>query len=133
MRVVSLCRRFPGSFVILLSAMAFGSSPAVAQERDGATGRPGVVEGRVVEAGTGEPLPGAKVIVTGATTETSTDRDGFFRLASVPPGRRSVVVTYLGRKDEIVEVSLAAAATQRLDVRMSLAGYEETVTVDRAT
>jgi len=40
----------------------------------------GVVEGRVVDAATGEPLPGAQVLVTGSAAETSTDRDGRFRL-----------------------------------------------------
>jgi CarboxypepD_reg-like domain len=39
----------------------------------------GVVEGRVVDAATGEPLPGAPVLVSGSAAETSTDRDGRFR------------------------------------------------------
>ena len=108
MRVVSLCRRFPGSFVILLSAMAFGSSPAVAQERDGATGRPGVVEGRVTDAATGDPLPGAKVIVTASTSERPpiAMAGSAWRRAS---GDQTVVVTYLGRADVVAEPRIAAA------------------------
>src|SRR5207237_5225605 len=110
-----------------ISAAFPGSSAA--QEKAVAAPRQGVIEGRVVDAGTGDPLPGAKIIVTGATTETSTDRDGVFRLASVPPGIRSLVVSYLGRQDAVIDVTLAPGATQRVDVKMTLAGYEETVIV----
>src|SRR5262245_582418 len=89
---------------------------------------PGTVEGRVVDAASGEPLPGAKVLVTGLAGEASTDRDGRFRL-SVPPGPHSVVVTYLGRSDQVIETNVASGATQRLDVKMSPLSFEESVTV----
>ena len=62
-----------------------------------------MIEGRVVDAATGEPLPGAQVIVTGSSAEASTDRDGRFRLSAVPAGDRTVVVTYLGRQDATVD------------------------------
>jgi TonB-dependent receptor len=121
-----------GCSLVLCVALVNAPSSALAQEPAAFPSRPGVIEGRVVDGGTGDPLPGAKVIVTGAPTETSTDRDGVFRLASVPPGERSIVVSYLGRKDEIVEVTLAAGATRRVDIKMTLAGYEETVNVTAA-
>jgi hypothetical protein len=47
----------------------------------------------------------------------------------VPAGDRTVVVTYLGRKDEIVETKVVAGATARLDVKMSMVAFEESVTV----
>ena len=81
---------------------AFAQPPAVGS---------GVIEGRVVDSATGEPLPGAQVLVTGSTAETSTDRDGRFRLAAVPAGDRTVVVTYLGRQDATVEAKVVAGAT----------------------
>ena len=89
----------------------------------------GVVEGRVVDAATGEPLPGAQVLVTGSAAETSTDRDGRFRLSAVPAGDRTVVVTYLGRQDATVEAKVVAGATQRLDVQMKMVAFEESVSV----
>src|SRR5262245_66230593 len=85
----------------------------------------GVVEGRVVDAASGNPLPGATVLATGTAAQTSTDRDGVFRLAGVPAGDRSVVVTYIGRKDVVVETKITAGATQRLeDVKMSMVAFE---------
>jgi len=89
----------------------------------------GVVEGRVVDAATGEPLPGAQVLVTGSAAETSTDRDGRFRLSAVPAGDRTVVVTYLGRQDATVEAKVVAGATQRLDIQMKMVAFEESVSV----
>ena len=57
----------------------------------------GIVEGRVTDVTTGEPLPGAKVSVAGTAIETVTARDGSYRLIGVPPGARQVIVSYLGR------------------------------------
>jgi carboxypeptidase family protein len=89
----------------------------------------GVVEGRVVDAATGDPLPGAQVLVTGSAAETFTDRDGRFRLSAVPAGDRTVVVTYLGRQDATVEAKVVAGATQRLDIQMRMVAFEESVSV----
>src|SRR5262249_51261667 len=89
----------------------------------------GNIEGRVVDAATGDALPGAKIVVLGTAAETSTDRDGVFRLAGVPVGSQTLVITYLGRRDGTPAVDVTAGTTRRLDVRMSAAAFEETVTV----
>ncbi len=46
---------------------------------------PGTLQGRVVDAETGEPLAGAHVFLAGSTRGTTTDRDGRYRLAHCPP------------------------------------------------
>ena len=89
----------------------------------------GVIEGHVVDAATGTPLPGATVVVSGTASQTSSDRDGVFRLAAVPAGNQSVVVTYLGRKDEVLDVKVTAGAPAHLDVKMASVKFEESVTV----
>jgi outer membrane receptor protein involved in Fe transport len=129
MPVPSAVRTSCHFLIALLVLAVVAAAPARAQERGSAAGRPGVIEGRVVDAGTGEPLPGARVIVTGAPTEASTDREGAFRLAGVPAGERSIVISYLGRKDEVVELTLAAGATQRVEVKMAQTSFEERVDV----
>jgi TonB-dependent receptor len=86
-------------------------------------------EGRVVDAATGDPLPGAKIMVVGSASEASTDRDGVFRLPGIPAGSQTLLVTYLGRRDETPAVDVSAGTTRRLDVRMSAVAFEETVTV----
>ncbi len=80
--------------LILLSGAASGA----AQE----PGRPGAeVQGRVVDAEAGDPIPGASVaiwspadssIVTGAVAQT----DGSFRVQGIPPGSYYAQVTSIG-------------------------------------
>jgi TonB-dependent receptor len=109
-------------------AVAAGAMDAGAAQAPAAGS--GVVEGRVVDAVTSSPLQGATVIATGTAAQTSTDRDGIFRLSGVPAGDRTVVVTYLGRTDAIVETKVVAGASTRLDeVKMSIVAFEEIVTV----
>jgi len=115
---------------ILLSFFSGFTRHAAAQM--GSPDRPGVIEGRVLDAETGDPLPGAKITVTGNAGEASTDRDGRFMIPT-PPGVQSVVITYLGRQDQIVETTVVSGATQRLEVKLAIASYAETVTVAAPT
>ena len=116
-------------FWAVLLAVAIGlAAPVRAQDARARQGA-GVVEGRVTDAATGDPLPGARVIVTGSTAEASTDREGLFRLAAVPAGDQTVVISYLGRADVATDTKVTAGATRRVDVQMKLAAFEETVTV----
>jgi len=64
----------------------------------GAQTASGVVSGRVLDGVTKAALPGAEVTVEGTQLKTSTDRDGDFRIAGVPAGTRTLIVTYLGRE-----------------------------------
>ena len=45
---------------------------------------PGVVQGRVLNAQSREPLAGAQVIIVGTQRGTITNRDGTFRIIGVP-------------------------------------------------
>src|SRR5215475_7377225 len=81
---------------LLVAVLAFSSGAQAQQHQQGL----GNIEGRVVDAASGDPVPGAKVIVLGTASETSTDRDGVFRLAGVSVGSQTLIITYLGRRDE---------------------------------
>jgi carboxypeptidase-like protein len=65
------------------------------------SGSVGVVEGRVTEATTREALPGAKLTIPGSAIETSTDRQGTFRLTGVPAGQHTILISYLGAASPI--------------------------------
>ncbi len=79
-----------GAGFVLVVAMAAAAVDARAGQAPGSGS--GVVEGRVVDAANGSPLPAAAVIATGTAAQTSTDRDGLFRLTGAPAGDRTVVV-----------------------------------------
>src|SRR5262245_58998374 len=119
------------AFVYLASAtMLIPATGITSAAQTPSSGGAGSIEGRVVDAASGDPLPGAQVVVSGTTAEASTDRDGRFRLAAVPAGDRTVVVTYLGRQDAVVETKVVGGATGRLDIQMKMVAFEEQVVVE---
>ncbi len=58
----------------------------------------GKIAGRVVEAGTGDPLPAANVYIPELQRGTATDADGFYYLLNVPPGTYTLRAEYLGHQ-----------------------------------
>ena len=63
----------------------FGICTAAAAAQAPATG---ILQGRVVDATSGDPLPGATVLIEGTTMAATTDRSGTFRFAAAPRRRR---------------------------------------------
>ena len=82
-------------FLVCLCAVAVSGPVAAQSETTGSF----VIDGRVIDVMTGEPLPGAEVSVNEGSVRTATDRDGRFRIVSVSPGMVTVKITYLGRPD----------------------------------
>ncbi len=56
----------------------------------------GQVAGRVVEAGSGQALTGAQVVVSGTSIGAVTDENGRYLLPRVPAGSQTLEATYLG-------------------------------------
>ncbi len=54
------------------------------------------LNGYVLDAETGERLPGAHVYLTELTAGTTTNRDGYFAVSNLPPKAYDVRVSYLG-------------------------------------
>jgi hypothetical protein len=116
--------------LILLLALALGLAltPAAQAQTAGAN-----LNGRVTDKD-GAPLPGATVTVTqketGFTRTTVSESDGNFRLPSLPIGPYTIVVELNGFATVTVEEVRLNVATQRhIDVEMSPATVEESITV----
>jgi len=99
-------RRLLLLFVLILAAPA-----AVAQNW-------GQLEGRVVERGTGEPIPGASVVVSGTTFGTAAEASGAFRLR-MPAGRYAIRVTAVGYAARTDSVTIRRDETTRLAVALA--------------
>lgn len=78
-----------------------------------ALAQPASVTGRVLDAGTDEPLVGASVLVPGTTLGTATDRDGRFHLVIDRPVGR-LTVSLVGYQAQSVAVALGEAVIVRL-------------------
>ena len=113
--------------MVALATLAILAPGALAQSPSSSLS--GVVEGRVTDGATGEALPGARLAIPGTAIETSTDRQGMFRLTGVPAGQQTILVSYLGRRDETVDVDVTAGSARRLDVNLGANKFEESVTV----
>ena len=87
-------RRLLATRVIFFSLLFFSGLSAFAQNNQ-------VVRGKVVDE-SGEPLPGASVVLINTTNGTTTDADGNFTL-TVPTGEQILTVSYIGmEKQEVV-------------------------------
>jgi hypothetical protein len=78
--------------------------------------RPVSVRGHVVDAASGEAVPGAAVSISGARRRAYTDRTGTFTVSDVPPGSQTISVSQLGYA--VVEQALTVPTGDSLTVRM---------------
>lgn len=72
---------------------------------------PGVITGRVLDAITGAPLPGANVRIRALDRGRAANADGAFQFASVRPGRYTLGVSFLGYAPQEREVAVPAGDT----------------------
>ncbi len=94
----------------------------------------GKITGIVVDAETGEPLPGANVLVEGTNLGASTDLDGTYIILRVPPGTYTLSVEYIGyQKMSVTNVQVMTDLTSRVNFRLkpeAIAGEEVVVVAE---
>ena len=73
--------------------------------------------GRVTDAETGDPLPGASVAIPSISRGASTDVDGRFSIPNLPAGPARVVVSFVGYRSAVQTVEVAGATA--LDVALA--------------
>ncbi|MEZ4907259.1 MAG: carboxypeptidase-like regulatory domain-containing protein [Saprospiraceae bacterium] len=82
----------------------------------------GVLEGKVVDAATNEPLIGAAIIIEGTNTGAVADLNGVYRLTNVPFGDAIITAKYLGYESLSKHVNLTTSDKQDLDFELNLIG-----------
>jgi hypothetical protein len=121
-------------FAPLLAALATGTAFFVGSARDAhaigqATGR---ISGTVIEQQTQAPVPGAAVVLSGGAgvnMRGTTQEDGTFDLASIPPGTYSLVLTYEGLKPVKRRVVVNPDQTTPVNIVWTAESEKEEVTV----
>ena len=110
------------NFLLITMIMLFSVSMTMAQGS--------VVTGRVTEADTGDPIPGANVVVKGTTTGTVTDVDGKYSL-SFDQDNVVLVFSFVGFVSQEVEVGNQSV----IDVNLSsdITALSEVVVVGYGT
>ncbi len=95
-------------------------------------GTTGKIVGRVVDAETGEALPGVNVIVEGTTLGAATDMDGKFIILRVPPGQytlRAEMIGYNPTRVENIRVMIDKTARVDFQLQKTVLQLGKTVTV----
>lgn len=105
----------------LLTGLIWSPDAAIAQQT-------ATIQGVVIEGTTGEPIPGANVIVEPLGVGAATDTDGSFEIG-VPPGEYRLVVTFLGFRSYRTEVTVGPGevANQRIELIEDRIGLDEVV------
>jgi hypothetical protein len=105
-------------FAIVLSLCVAGGRTAW-----GAVEQEGQIRGRIVEASTGAPVPGATVTVSspslGQPHSVTTNEDGDYLVSNLPMGLYTVKVSYSGVKPMTREILVQPGRTAPLDIQWS--------------
>lgn len=95
----------------------------------------GKIAGRVVEEGTGEPLPGVNVVIVGTQKGAVTDVDGYYTILNVSPDTYELRASFLGFQSKVVQnVRVTIGQTTTIDFTLSetvIEGEEAVVIAER--
>ena len=94
-------------------------------------GTTGKIMGRITDQSTGDPLPGANILIEGTTIGAAADMGGEYTILHIPPGTYSVEVSVIGYTKVVVnDVRVRIDQTSKVDVQLSMEAVEgEAVTV----
>ena len=94
-------------------------------------GTTGKIMGRVIDQSTGDPLPGANILIQGTTLGAAANLDGNYTILHVPPGTYTVEISVIGYTKVMVnDVRVRIDQTSRVDGTLSMEAIEgEAVTV----
>ncbi|MFQ5571584.1 MAG: carboxypeptidase regulatory-like domain-containing protein [Rhodothermales bacterium] len=115
--------RFVGGALVAL-ALCIGATEALAQTA--------VVRGFAKDASDGQPLQGINVVLTDEGDGfygTATDRDGFFAISRIPPGRYLLRATFIGYQPYTDSLTLAPGQilTYNFDISFQETGLDEII------
>ena len=82
-----------------------------------------VINGKVVDAETGELLPGANIFVPNTTVGTTTNGDGEFMM-KVPTGASSISVSFIGYRVKTIDVSSASEVSLSIRLQPAAIDYQ---------
>lgn len=80
----------------------------------------GTVTGKIIDEGTGEPLPGANVLVVGTKLGAASGPDGSFAIKNIPSGTYRLQSSFIGYKSQGKDVKVSANEEVTVDFSLKL-------------
>src|SRR5688572_29574965 len=80
-----------------------------------------VIKGRIIAAATGIAVPGSSVFISNSSIGTTADKNGYFELSKVPPGKNELVVSSVGYETSVYSFSAEQLPLQlrvELDIKV---------------
>ncbi|MDZ7822325.1 MAG: carboxypeptidase-like regulatory domain-containing protein [Candidatus Marinimicrobia bacterium] len=85
----------------------------------------GKIAGYVRDENTGEPLPGANVLLRGATMGAAANAEGYYVMLNIPPGTYDVVASYVGyAREEVSDIRVMIDRLTTVDFDLKVEAYE---------
>src|SRR5699024_717397 len=78
----------------------------------------GVIKGTVINAETGEPMPGVSVFLEGTTKGDATDLKGKFKITDVVPGQYTLIARFVGYKDYTKKITVLEGSTTKVNFKL---------------
>jgi hypothetical protein len=111
-----MMRYATGALALLLAV-----HPTIRAQQPARSDTTGVIAGRVLDATTSEPRPGAAVTLIGTTRGAIVDAAGRFVISAVPAGNATLRARFLGFKTLEQTVTVRAGDTARVELRLEQA------------
>ncbi len=105
-------------FILLLLILIISASSSFGQKRAS-------LVGTVSDAITNESLPGANIYLEGTSIGGTTNDKGGYSIASIPAGKYTVVVSYIGYKKIRMEMEFKEGEIYKEDIKLSYSGANE--------
>ncbi len=96
--------------MFLLCLLLFIPGALIAQQ--------GIITGTVVDENTGDPLPGANIILLGTQYGSATNPDGVFSIERIPPGVYTLEARFVGYRAVRQEVTVETGITTTLNIQL---------------
>ncbi len=97
--------------LFVLLAILLVSSVALAQL--------GAIRGRITDAQTGEPLPGANIFLLNTVYGAASDAAGFYIIRNIVPGNYTLVAKYVGYQEFRQSVRVTPGDTLTVNIRLA--------------
>ena len=79
----------------------------------------GAIKGKVVDAKSGQALPGANIMIVGTTMGTASNQNGEFEISNLLPGKYTIKVNYIGYVDQTRDVRVRPGQTTTINFKLS--------------
>ena len=89
----------------------------------------GTIIGKVTDEKTGEELIGASISLKGTTKGAYTNKNGYYEINDVKPGKYSVVASYIGYAASSKEITISSGKTAEVNFKMG----QSVVNLDEVT